>query len=810
MGYYGNIPATGQNNSFKVLDEISSHTHTFDGSASAIVDTASGTIELNNHRFITGQRVTYTNGGGGDIGGITNNAAYYIIKHSGNSIKLATDSVKAIAGTSISLTGRGTGTSHTINASFDGVNTKFTATFNGGTKARITRASQLILSINGVIQEPSEAASPSKGFGIGSDSVIVFSAAPTTGHDFWGNLVADNLATFDISDNTIDNFVGNGSATDFNLSKVPANAQNILVTIDGVLQYPSDTNTTRAYNLIGGTVSFVSAPGNGTEIQVRHIGFAGATSGGGSGGVTGFYGRTGNVSLDAGDDIDIHSADVGAGGVNVSGIVTATEFVGSGVNLTGVSGFATALSIDQNSPLNKIFKTPDSLYVAPTQSVTVESDDISNKVAFMRESKVHVAIAGTFHVKAGTSFRPNILGISTAITTRTNLYSGDDIDIHSANVGAGGINVTGISTFSDNLEIYHNTSDNHSYIREGGTGNLRIQGAHIHFESHAGDETFAKFTDDGAVQLFYNDNEKIATTHTGAVVTGILTASQIALSDNKKATFGNDNDLEIYSDNDHSYLKENGPGALKLVGNDVRIENTSNRNVFKAIGTSCELFFDNGAATDRKLYTTNHGVNVGSAISMYASSGIVSATKYYGDGSELTGISAGGWTVHSTTSASGNSEVNLTSGLSDSTQTIEILAYRLRAGNGSGTLHQVQIGTTSAWAGTYNDVQRYWVNVGSQETSRGHDQNQFSAWHGLTNPFADTNIEFSGRFTLNRISTGNYIMESQCIADRADNNNQYQILNSGRVELGAALGRIRIFTADSTNFSAGTVVIRSM
>ena len=374
MGYYGNIPATGQNNSFKVLDEISSHTHTFDGSASAIVSSANDTIELSNHRFITGQRVTYTNGGGVDIGGLTNNTSYYIIKHSGNSIKLATDSVKAIAGTSISLTGRGTGTSHTINASFDGVNTKFTATFNGGTKARITRASQLILSINGVIQEPSEAASPSKGFGIGSDSVIVFSAAPTTGHDFWGNLVADNLATFDISDNTIDNFVGNGSATDFNLSKVPANAQNILVTIDGVLQYPSDTNTTRAYNLIGGTVSFVSAPGNGTEIQVRHIGFAGATSGGGSGGVTGFYGRTGNVSLDAGDDIDVHSVDVGAGGVNVAGVVTATEFVGSGVNLTGVSGFATALSTDQVDPLNQIFKTSNSLYVGAGTSSIIESD----------------------------------------------------------------------------------------------------------------------------------------------------------------------------------------------------------------------------------------------------------------------------------------------------------------------------------------------------------------------------------------------------------------------------------------------------
>ena len=188
MGYYGNIPATGENNSFKVLDEISSHTHTFDGSASAIVSTANSTIELSNHRFITGQRVTYTNGGGSYIGGLSNNNVYYISKHSSNSIKLATTPGRALGGNTITLTGRGTGTSHTFTVAFDGINTKFTATHSGGTKARITRASQLIISIDGIIQEPSEAASPSKGFGIGSDSVIVFSAAPTTGHDFWGIL----------------------------------------------------------------------------------------------------------------------------------------------------------------------------------------------------------------------------------------------------------------------------------------------------------------------------------------------------------------------------------------------------------------------------------------------------------------------------------------------------------------------------------------------------------------------------------------------------------------------------------------------
>jgi hypothetical protein len=39
--------------------------------------------------------------------------------------------------------------------------------------------------------------------------------------------------------------------------------------------------------------------------------------------------------------------------------------------------------------------------------------------------------------------------------------------------------------------------------------------------------------------------------------------------------------------------------------------------------------------------TVNGNVNIGSSISLYSSTGIVTATKYYGDGSELTGIGGG-------------------------------------------------------------------------------------------------------------------------------------------------------------------------
>lgn len=97
--------------------------------------------------------------------------------------------------------------------------------------------------------------------------------------------------------------------------------------------------------------------------------------------------------------------------LDVGGTVTATSFVGDGSNLTGVSGFATALSSDQNSPLNKVFKTPKTLDVGAGVSVTVESDLTSGNLAFTRESIIHVAVGGTFRVGSGTTLRTNVLGL---------------------------------------------------------------------------------------------------------------------------------------------------------------------------------------------------------------------------------------------------------------------------------------------------------------------------------------------------------------------------------------------------------------
>tara|TARA_B100000073_G_C23371166_1_gene427019 strand:+ start:147 stop:554 length:408 start_codon:yes stop_codon:yes gene_type:complete len=97
--------------------------------------------------------------------------------------------------------------------------------------------------------------------------------------------------------------------------------------------------------------------------------------------------------------------------LDVGGTVTATAFVGDGANLTGVSGFATALSTDSTSPLNVFFKTPKQVDIGAGTSIQVESDATSGNVAFIRESVVHVAVGATFRVVNGTQLNTNVLGV---------------------------------------------------------------------------------------------------------------------------------------------------------------------------------------------------------------------------------------------------------------------------------------------------------------------------------------------------------------------------------------------------------------
>ena len=332
MPYIGNQAVVGDSaNTFRLLDDITSFTVTFDATDSDVVSISGDTLTFNNHRFVTGQKVTYNDGGGTAIGGLSD-GSYFIIKQDQNTIKLASSASNAAAGTAIDLTSGAAGSSHTLNIAQDGVNTKFKATHSNGTKAKISRAAQITLSINGVVQQPTA------GYSIESDSTIVFSSAPEATDKIFASFIGEVAASFDIADNTVDEFTANGSTTTFTLSKTVSSSNDLLVTLDGVTQYPNTQSATRAYSVIENVLTFTSAPAAGVIIQARHIGFGGASSQS----VTGFYGRTGNVSLKNTDNVSVNNLTV-AGNLDVTGDLTYDETVSRNLNVTGVATVASGI-----------------------------------------------------------------------------------------------------------------------------------------------------------------------------------------------------------------------------------------------------------------------------------------------------------------------------------------------------------------------------------------------------------------------------------------------------------------------------------
>ena len=95
-----------------------------------------------------------------------------------------------------------------------------------------------------------------------------------------------------------------------------------------------------------------------------------------------------------------------------TGIVTAQKFVGDGSGLTGISGFATAMSSTPNTLLNECFKTTEAFTIPNGTQIDITNNEAtSGKTVFTRLSKINVATGATFHVSAGTTFIMNVLGV---------------------------------------------------------------------------------------------------------------------------------------------------------------------------------------------------------------------------------------------------------------------------------------------------------------------------------------------------------------------------------------------------------------
>jgi hypothetical protein len=237
---------------------------------------------------------------------------------------------------------------------------------------------------------------------------------------------------------------------------------------------------------------------------------------------------------------------------------------------------------------------------------TINYTDITGTPApFDPDTLATVATTGAYGDLSGTPAAALPLAGGT-LTGDVNL--GDSVK---ANFGAG-----------SDLQIYHNSANNKSYIEESGSGNLVIRGSDIDILAGNG-EAAINVAQDGAVTLYHDNAIKLATTATGISVTGNAT-----FADNDKAIFGAGSDLQIYHDG-NSKITDVGDGKLELHSNGTGVTIQKGATEYMAqfnVDGAVQLYYDNA----EKLATTATGVTV---------TGTVAATSYTGDGSGLTGVS---------------------------------------------------------------------------------------------------------------------------------------------------------------------------
>tara|TARA_B100000214_G_C23730318_1_gene518497 strand:- start:28 stop:642 length:615 start_codon:yes stop_codon:yes gene_type:complete len=182
----------------------------------------------------------------------------------------------------------------------DGSTTTFTLNYTVGS------SSAILVSVSGVIQEPETAYNLSTG-----GTKIVFSAAPESGEDIFviflgvafdssallssGTITGQTAETAVADDDLVliydtsaaalrkmtkanfapsvsltyavnANLTGDGSTTGFTIGTSGRTANDILVTVNGVVFHPSDD-----YTLSGTTLTFTTPPSASAEIRVRYL-----------------------------------------------------------------------------------------------------------------------------------------------------------------------------------------------------------------------------------------------------------------------------------------------------------------------------------------------------------------------------------------------------------------------------------------------------------------------------------------------------------------------------------------------------------
>ena len=376
------------------------------------------------------------------------------------------------------------------------------------------------------------------------------------------------------------------------------NVAGTIVSVASSQDLGGDLNVTG--KLYGGTVDTDSLKiGVGTFVSAIHVGTA--------------------ITIDA------------AGNTNTTGIVTAASFSGDGSNLTNVG-------MDTSNVVS-VATTTGNLTVSAAATIggivnidaTTDSTSTSTGALIVDGG---LGVAKNVYIGAGLSVAGTLTYEDVTSVDSVGLItakSGVNITGGELTVGSGiTMGIAGVATFSgtsdvhllDNVKLnvgdasdFQVSHDGSDTILNNTTGALKILSDQtISFRDSGDSEAFAVFTDNGSVDLYYNNSKKFETTNDGTVTTGISTADGFSVGDNEYISVGVGSDLVAYHDGTHTYITntsgdlritDTGGGGLIIGSNSLNLRNSArDENYFVGNnGGSAEIYFNN----NKKFETTNSG-----------------------------------------------------------------------------------------------------------------------------------------------------------------------------------------------------------
>ena len=317
-----------------------------------------------------------------------------------------------------------------------------------------------------------------------------------------------------------------------------AGVSSDVTTVAGQISPTNNVGTVAGIASDVSTVSGVSAnvttvAGNTTNIN---------TVAGISGNVTTVAGISSDVTAVAADATDIGTVatnlagtdTIGTVATNISNVNTVAGISSNVTTVAGISSDVTAVAADSTdigtvaTNIANVNTVGGSISNVNTVATNISSvNDFADKYRIGASDPTtnndegdlfYNTTSDTLKVYTGTAWEQGVTAGSGFLALTGGTMTGD------INYGD---SVKAVFGAGSDLQIYHNGTQ--SIIEDVGTGPLRIRSNSISIENELGTETISALTQDGAVTIYYDGSPKLATTATGADITGTLTADGLTV-----------------------------------------------------------------------------------------------------------------------------------------------------------------------------------------------------------------------------------------------------------------------------------------